>query len=194
MSSCAFLKYLIKYTASVFKQRKKKTLHSWRLSGAVSYLGGHDAETHAIVLLQSYRDNLWLLPHWLKRERQKMQSDWRWNTDAFVSSLYETLKLVFGLCKMELELKNKKKQKRVGWKQGGNQWRRDEGNGENHRGTCGCWNLVKNEKSHHGYAHTRAHAQAHTYTHLSRAGLLGWVERKRQFYPSSLNHTVKRKL
>lgn len=45
--------------------------HSQRLSGGVSYLGGHDAEAHAIVLLQSYRDNLWLLPHWLKRETDR---------------------------------------------------------------------------------------------------------------------------
>lgn len=45
--------------------------HSQRLYGGVSYLGGHDAEAHAIVLLQSYRDDLWLLPHWLKREQQK---------------------------------------------------------------------------------------------------------------------------
>lgn len=49
--------------------------HSQRLSGGVSYLGGHNAEAHAIVLLQSYRDNLWLLPHWLKRDRQKRKSD-----------------------------------------------------------------------------------------------------------------------
>lgn len=45
------------------------TLNSQRRPGGVSYLGGNDAEAHAIVLLQSYRDNLRLLPHWLERER-----------------------------------------------------------------------------------------------------------------------------
>lgn len=35
-------------------------------AGGVSYLGSHDAEAHAVVLLQGYRDNLWILPHWLK--------------------------------------------------------------------------------------------------------------------------------
>lgn len=50
---------------------KRRPAGSESHSGGVSYLGGHDAEAHAIVLLQSYRDNLWLLPHWLKRERDR---------------------------------------------------------------------------------------------------------------------------
>lgn len=47
-------------------------------AGAASYLGSHDAEAHAVVLLQGYRDNLWLLPHWLEeRDRRRLETEQR---------------------------------------------------------------------------------------------------------------------
>lgn len=44
------------------------TKHTQTFPGGISYLGSHDAEAHAFVLLQGYCDNLRIFPHWLKRE------------------------------------------------------------------------------------------------------------------------------
>lgn len=44
----------------------------------LSYLGSHNAESHAIVLLQGHRDNFRLLPHWLEtRETDSSEGDER---------------------------------------------------------------------------------------------------------------------
>lgn len=61
-----------------------------------------------------------------------------------------------------MECKSGKDGKREGRNEGG-----IKGNGENHRGTCGRWNQVKNEN----------HIMA-TQTHACGLFELGWVERK----------------
>lgn len=153
--------------------------HTHLLSDGISYLGGHDAEAHAIVLLQGYRDNLRLFPHWLKREMDRKDNLWvkmkpLWN-------LWETQQMPSGVLplkhyggKWDCGVKRGRDEKREGRNEGG-----IKGNGEDHRGTCGRWNQVKNE-NHIMATHTHTHTDTLTLTHMAHLSRAGWGERQTQ--------------
>ena len=147
------------------KHRPKKNLkldltHTYTIPGGHSYLGSHNAEAHAIVLLQGYRDNLWLLPHWLKWEMDRKERMWLKMKPLWCvfSSLWEVQPssgvLPLTHYRENFGVKRGRDEKREGRNEGG-----IKENGENHRGTCGHWNEVKNDDAH-----------THTHTRLSRAG------------------------
>ncbi len=93
--------------------------------------------------------------------------------------------------KRDCGVKRGRDEKREGRNEGGM-----KGKGEDHRGTCGRWNRVKNE-NHIMASHTHTHTHTHISTHTQQSSFeQGWVtgwgegrkQRKRESYRGFPHH------